>query len=400
MKQMICGGFTGASTSAVNSSTLQGGADWQIAGNEVYVYEVAASPGVLSNLQFKIDVAPGTGKSWAFTLYQNGVASALTTTISNAATSNADTTHSVTIAANDYLYVSVTPTGTPAAFNTARWSCLFTSTNSKESLIMGTNQPYTAGTIYSSLMNAGQSNTTNELETYGVIPTGGTIKNLYVQQSGPSGAGSSYIYTLRKNGASSTLTTTLANVSSNSDTIHSVSVVAGDYVDLEIDETGSPGGVVCSWGVTFVATTDGESILLGQTIGYSLTSTNYYCYLSTYEDVTASTTENTLYGGQSGPVLKKLYAYLNGAAGGNIVFTLRANNASTSLAATVTAGNTTGNDTSDTYTVGDYGTLDILFYANTGTLPMSVSWGLVCYYAPAVSGGAIYAIPLGFVHGY
>jgi hypothetical protein len=66
----------------------------------------------------------------------------------------------------------------------------------------------------------------------------------------------------------------------------------------------------------------------------------------------------------------------------------------------VTAGNTTGNDTSDTYTVGDYGTLDILFYANTGTLPMSVSWGLVCYYAPAVSGGAIYAIPLGFVHGY
>lgn len=70
-----------------------------------------------------------------------------------------------------------------------------------------------------------------------LITRPGTLRNLYVLHNGPAGNGNDIVYTVRKNGVATALTVTLASTGSiGQDTAHSVSVAAGDRLDLEADK--------------------------------------------------------------------------------------------------------------------------------------------------------------------
>jgi hypothetical protein len=76
---------------------------------------------VLKNLCARVDVAPGAGKTVIFTVYVNGVASALTCTISGASAITAnDTADSVVLNPGDYYSMQIAPlaacSGTKAVF--------------------------------------------------------------------------------------------------------------------------------------------------------------------------------------------------------------------------------------------------------------------------------------------
>ncbi len=67
------------------------------------------------------------------------------------------------------------------------------------------------------------------------VPRAGLFRNLRVRHNSPNGNGNAIVYTLRVNGVASTLTVSLASTSSDgSDLVNSVSVAAGDLVDIEV----------------------------------------------------------------------------------------------------------------------------------------------------------------------
>lgn len=82
---------------------------------EATVQGVVGAPGNISNLTANVSVAPGTGNSIAVTFRQNGADTALTCTISAAAKSCSDTTHSFAVALNDLIDIRAVATGTPGA---------------------------------------------------------------------------------------------------------------------------------------------------------------------------------------------------------------------------------------------------------------------------------------------
>ena len=74
-----------------------------------------------------------------------------------------------------------------------------------------------------------------------VFPTGGTLKNLYVDLPAAPGAGASRTFTVRKNGVPTALTCTIADpATSCSDTVNTVSFAAGDTAVLQQTPSGGP----------------------------------------------------------------------------------------------------------------------------------------------------------------
>jgi hypothetical protein len=71
--------------------------------------------GLIKNLRVNMNLAPGAGKNWTFTLRVNGADTAITVTIANAATNGTDLTHVVSVTKGDLLSWKCVPTTTPAA---------------------------------------------------------------------------------------------------------------------------------------------------------------------------------------------------------------------------------------------------------------------------------------------
>lgn len=83
---------------------------------------VVGRAGTIRNLYVKISAAPnGATKSRTFTIRINGTNTAVTTTITNAATSNVDNTNSVSVSAGDEVTIEATAANAPAGA-TASWS--------------------------------------------------------------------------------------------------------------------------------------------------------------------------------------------------------------------------------------------------------------------------------------
>ena len=88
--------------------------------------------------------------------------------------------------------------------------------------------------------------TTNSVEASRqvIIPVAGTIKNLYVLTSTTQSANNSQVCTVRKNGANTAITTTIAASAAAgtfSDTTNSVSVAAGDKLSLQVQNNAASG---------------------------------------------------------------------------------------------------------------------------------------------------------------
>lgn len=83
------------------------------------------------------------------------------------------------------------------------------------------------------------------------IPSTGAFRNLFVRQNTPAGNGNAVVYTLLVNSVASALSASLASTAtSGSDVVNSVSVNAGDYIDLQITKavsiSSSPSNVMAS----------------------------------------------------------------------------------------------------------------------------------------------------------
>ncbi len=388
MKQVIIGGYNGPlSATATEYNSLTCGWDWTA--NVLEIKQVVSTPGTLSNLLIELSAAPGVGASYTITLMKNDIATGLAVTISGTDTTGLDT-DSVAVVAGDIIYLRSTYSGAPAT-PTARWSVLFEGTNTKESLILGTNYASSFGTRYAPIMHGFDQCSASEDDVYQIIPTPGKIKNLYVALAyDPGTAPDAYRFTLRKNGGSTALTVTItADDTTGNNTVDEIVVAAGDYVDLMIERLNTPSAMGPAWvGFTFVADTDGESLLLGQSNDYPATDASEYNHLiSTRWDVDWGATEANFYQGGQPMTLKKLYVMLSGSPGAGRSYLIGARvNGTTRIAVTIADAATTGNNVADTWDVANFDDLNMISIPSEPPEPPAlrkVFWGLVGYIAPA-----------------
>jgi len=388
MEQVLFAGYGDALNSgATEYNGLPGGHSWLA--TEFDRSHLVSTSGKLKNLRVELAAAPGVGTSYTFTLRVNGVNSALTVTIADAITSAEDITHKVDVVAGDAVCLQCVPAGTPTTPK-ARWTTMFEGNTAKESLVLGGSRAMNSDTYYAPVSQSICVCCSVENDTRRVCPTSGKFKNLYVRLAeDPGTSPDAYRFTLRVNGVSSTLTCTItADDTTGNNTINEVTVSAGDVLTLMIEPlnapTNSPNVI---FGMTFVADTDGESLILGGTNhNLSYTTTKYSQVITAHYSVTWSSTESDRHQLGQACTLKKLYVLLQAAPGDghSYTFTVRETSVDTAITVTISGVATTGNDTVNTHSVAGGDEVD-LECIPAGEYPASADayWGLVGYIAVA-----------------
>ena len=220
--QVIHGrGFDALSTTVTEyNRILVAGESW----NPTSIAQVLPADGTFENLRVNLSEAPGSGKSYNFRLMKNDIASNLQVTISGSDTTAVDAASTVPVVrGNDTVVLRVIPSGTPDTAPDATWCIDFRGVNSHDSIFAFATSTGTDG--FAPPMGKGSFRSTEADEL--IMPTAGTIMNLYVQAA-------SGTYTMRKNRSD-----TLLEVSSYSsglgkdiDISHSFHVIAGDSLSL------------------------------------------------------------------------------------------------------------------------------------------------------------------------
>lgn len=338
--------------STVYTSAYGGTFGWQA--TQTTAQQLVSAPGTYRNLYVYTGVAPGVGKSYDITLFKNNAATTVTCQISGTNKSCTDLTNSVAYVAADSIGMRVTPTGTPAATRMG-WQLRFESTTDKESNWPGNGGAFVNNATSWTSIGGQMDDTTTETNHTTIVPAAGTIKNLYVKMQGTAGTGNTNTFTVRKNEADQTVTCAISgNVATTcNDTTHSFTVVAGDRITLQDVPNSLPTSQLTSFGLTFVANTEGQYIA---TVANSAGGGNPSTSATTYGGMMAG---DMVWSAAVNEVDKSIMTdlitlgalYVNDltAPGGaaSYVYTLRKNFADTALTVTVSGANTTGNLTTD-----------------------------------------------------
>ena len=391
MKQVIVGGVYNTLNVAATEYNCIGTYTWN-ADPDVMAMAVSTA-GKLKNLRVELDDVPGTG-TYTFTLYRRvGLGAwgdtALTCIVAADGTVASDTTHEVTVAAGDMIALKCVPDSPDNARN-ALYTIMFEGDTANESLLLLHMPIIWSANRYGGVSGYAQS--TTESWVRHICPTSGKIKNLHVQlKDDPGTAPDAYRFVLRVNGADSddgegnALECTItADDKTGNDTTHEITVSAGDILTVKAEPLNAPTvSTNAAIGMTFVADTDGESLILGgghQSLDDTKTE---YNYLAGFFQSAWTITETQCYQLAQGCTLKKLYMLLSGDPGGTdkYTFTVRLEGASpgSGLVVEIAGGSTTGNDTTNSIAVSDGEVVNMMVVPTDTPVEVDVYWGLVGY---------------------
>ena len=398
MEQVIIGGFYNAlNVTATEYNFIMGGGVWSatVDGRA----QTVSTPGKLKNLRVELDGVPGTG-TYTFALRRAvgtgaWANTALTCTVGAGDTMASDVSNEVSVAAGDVIVLECNPDNPDNARN-ARWTIMFEGDNANESLLLLGSTAFAASDLFYPAM--GVHYNTNEDNVRQVCPTSGVIKNLYVQlRADPGDTGvDGFTFTLRVNGADGLdggnplQVTVMADNRTGNDTTHEITVAAGDILTISHVRVDTPIATNVAIGMTFVADTNGESLIMGGTADdLSSSITEYMFFTSRAAIDTWTATEAQRYQLAQTCTLKKLYVLLNGSpgAGNNYTFTVRLEGASPGGGLVVAIANaaTTGNDTSNEIAVSDGETVNMMVVPIDTPTVRDAYWGLVSFIETGVN---------------
>lgn len=357
---------TQASNSATQYNSVVGGLGWSA--TETNVAMICPSAGKVGNLRVALEDAPGAGNSWTFALMVDGVASALTVTISGTGTTGSDVSNKVSISAGETVSLRQIPSSTPTA-TVPRFTMVFTGNVANESVIMAWNGAIAlnsgADEYQPMHVGVGGARSTTELDMQQMCAAPGTIKNMYVKLTAAPDPGDTdgYTFTARKGGASQSLTVNITGDSTTgNDTVNSFSVAAGDLLNhlIEPSATAPSATPNAAISVTFVADTDGESLVMGGSDDDIHASITEHILLIPFADANWGAGEEAQRTILDACILRKLYVELENqpGSGNSFAFTTRIHLNDPSdpsglysdgnLSVTISDTSTTGNDTSNT----------------------------------------------------
>lgn len=318
--------------------------------NRVYVIPCAMT---ISDLYVDVTGAPGSGKSFTFTIMKNGVATDLALTIADSALSGISASNlSATFAPGDTVSMRLTTAGSPTNPGAVAWDMLVDASGPVYPIFGRNNDnTLTASDGYSPIIHGNSiawSATLADFEV--VIPCGGVLSNLYMLLEGTPGSGKSYTITVIKNGVATDLTVSVAGTSTSGlDSTHQVSVSAGDTLVIKLSPSGTPTSRTPTWSMVFTPANYGDFFIgMGSAQVPSASATNWE---GTYGIASNGWGgfEPSEYHVLGKCTLKKMYIKIGTAPGGSgtRVFTFRKNGASTALAVTISGSNTTGSVVAD-----------------------------------------------------
>lgn len=346
-------------------------------------FAAMAVSGFLTNFRINLTAAPGSGKSRSVTIRKNGV-DQITVTVSDLATSNV-TNAQVAVNPGDLISLMTTPSGSPAAA-TVTWSMDFQGGSAGVTMTTSASNTSATGTGYippEANTGFGSSAPANEL----LVSEDGTFSNLYVTLGAVLGSGTR-TFTLRKNGVNQSLTCSIAAGNQfGSDTLNSVSVVAGDRIVIV---TGGSAVAITSVGVGMMFTpTRGEgyaTICCGCPNSPSASVANYQPIAGSAGSW--QTTEAAAQIATTATLLKRLQVRLTTApgAGNQWQFNVKVNGGYTGMEVLIADAATTGSVDIDVAVAdGDLIALEA-FPTSTPTLTGRFEWALTTYQLNPASG--------------
>lgn len=367
---VVCGGAASFSSSTtVYFPFAQSGLNTGIT-TESQAATVIRTGGTVKNLRVYISTNGATART--LTLIKNGVATAVTLTVTSSTTGwFEDAVNSVTVNAGDTLsFELITNSANSLTIRSVGADLL---ADGATSIIAAHGSPTATWTAdgYPGLCRASTAATAAET-TAGVkiySPCSATFKNLQVNVPTNTGSNNTPV-TLRKNGVSGTVTTTVTTSASNfEDTSNSDSFSAGDSLNLFADETGVTNCAVSLVKIEHVGTTSAPCFSAASASTTNAGTTNYRACIGGASGNEAQSQFKLRGTG----TIRNLYINVTGfTLSVNSVCTIRKNGAGTALTKTIT-GTGVASDTvnSFTYADGDLICFENVNAAGTGNITIT-----------------------------
>lgn len=216
--------------------------------------------GSISGLRVECATAPAAGRSFTYTLWKNGSATALTAQITAGNTTGQDLTNSVPVSVGDYVEWRLTHSNNPGNM-THKIAAIFTSSDSTKFPVFascGTNALSTTTTTYNEAAGKGRNSWANSVggNITGIMPGPITIHSVTALMKSAPGAGTSRSFNITD--GTSSLGTTVADTNTLSTSTGTFAVARKDVLYIESVRTGSASSPKVSVG--FVASTEEQEI--------------------------------------------------------------------------------------------------------------------------------------------
>lgn len=211
---------------------------------EVVRSGIATTSGRLGPLYVKCPLAPGSGKSYAFTVRKNAGATSLTCTVSDANTTCSDTNTSnyPSIVAGDLIAIEAVASGTPTATN-PKFGVGWNPTHDGEAMLMFVSN----GNPTDTFSNTGIGvNSWNATETNMDFTLPFPIQFRHARSTvtnapGTGGSGKAWNFIWRVNAASSAINMQIFETATSQTDTDKVNTVTGDKVNWYASAISSPG---------------------------------------------------------------------------------------------------------------------------------------------------------------
>ncbi len=399
--QVIFGGTSDDPTvGATEYAGLMGMGVYAWGTTENAVTGVIPTGGTLTNFKVGVKTAPGSTKTWTFTIRVGNPPSdsALSVTITNSNTLSALDTDTVAVTAGQLVSLSAVSTAGSTAAGAVYWTVEFKPTVQGETILLtNATASATSGTFY--IVPIGCKIDATEFEGESLFPCAGTLKNLYVNLSAAPNGGNSRIYTVRQNETTDTAlgVTITGSATTGNDTSDTVSVSAGDRITIKNTFGGTPLTGIPSIGMVFLPSTSGNFITCATSDDATSSAQVEYEHLAC-GDSTLTTTENEQYNLARACTAKALYVNLStGSGSGNTwTFSLRQNTGTPSPTITVSITNGTSGNTSQDVAIANDDVLDTLIDARAGAATSSSQIAYLFYLAPEAGAPAITVSPTSY----
>jgi len=260
--------------------------------------------------------------------------------------------------------------------------------------------PSTTQTSWNRINATYPSSWTTASENVRQTPVGGsfTLSDFHMELISAPGAGTSYTFTVIKNGSATALAVTISDASTvGNDNTNTVSVVAGDTLSIQATFSGVPASVASqSWNFK-VTTTDLTAPILSSYSAASTSATNYGSLTGGQAGWTAAEADSQIIVPTSGTI-SRFYAKLASTPGTSksYQFTVMLNGSASALDMTITGAVSTGNDVTHSISVSAGDTLTIRSLpTGTPTSQSSIAFGLV--FTPTTPGESFFGYGSGAV---
>lgn len=220
--------------------------------------------GTITALYIKLITAPGSGKSWAISIYKNGsIEASSTVTIANTATTGSVTGLSIAVAAGDALSLEAVPTGTPTSTGGLCWGTAFTSTVDGESPLCGSvrNSGFSAGVSQFFVPMGNHNFASTEARYQDVAPVAFVLRDLRWETAAAPGSGKTYDVVSRVAGSTGVISLSVANAATTAnDLTNDESITLAQRFCFQMTTTGTPSGTLMRWAaVAYVAPSGGST---------------------------------------------------------------------------------------------------------------------------------------------